>query len=265
MPEPDLNFIDGHVHTEYCRHARGRMEEYVEVAVAKGLPGLIFLEHLEIGINYPQQTWLDLEEFFLLRAEVERLADLYRGKIKVGIGVEAGWNPERGKDLAEFIRAGEWDRVGLSYHFLDIGGEHFNLVSRRQFNLDALAAHGRERVFDRYLDGIVEALEVIPADTLCHLDAPLRYLPGEDMAISHADRLDRIFGLIANRGVALEVNCSGFSIRGEPFPSYALLERARAAGVRFTIGSDAHRPEDVGRHFLDLPDWVLSNLIPNQK
>jgi len=33
----------------------------------------------------------------------------------------------------------------------------------------------------------------------------------------------------------------------EPYPSMQILQRARDAGVRvFTVGSDAHRPADLG-------------------
>jgi histidinol-phosphatase (PHP family) len=35
-----------------------------------------------------------------------------------------------------------------------------------------------------------------------------------------------------------------------------LLERARAAGLAITLGSDAHVPERVGANFEDLVSWA---------
>ena len=42
------------------------MEQYVQSAIGKGLRHMVFLEHLEEGINYPERTWLTEEDFGLL-------------------------------------------------------------------------------------------------------------------------------------------------------------------------------------------------------
>jgi len=64
--------IDGHVHTKLCHHARGEMEEYVLAAIGKGLRKLIFLEHLEVGVNYFESTWLTEEDFNYYHDEGKR-------------------------------------------------------------------------------------------------------------------------------------------------------------------------------------------------
>jgi len=257
--------LDGHVHTVYCGHACGTMEDYVLAAVGRGLSGIVFLEHLEVGIDYPHRTWLTPEDFVRFRNEARALRERFSGRIEVMAGIEAGWNPERGEEIAALAAGGGWDRVGLSFHFLEIGGNHYNLVSRQDFNLEAFARLGAERVLDRYFDGLEAALETVRADTLCHLDAPLRYLPGVDIEKSHGNRLLRILEKIRSLGVALEVNCSGFPLRREPFPSFSLLRTARDMGIPFTLGSDAHRPEDVGRGFDRLPEWIHANIRPGPR
>ena len=57
--------------------------------------------------------------------------------------------------------------------------------------------------------------------------------------------------------IALEVNTSGFVLRGEPFPSSRVVKEAQQLGVRLEAGSDAHRPEHVGRYFDWLPGLVV--------
>ncbi len=254
--------IDGHVHTIYCGHASGRMEDYVRAAVERGLDGIVFLEHLEVGIDYPHRTWLEPEDFVRFRDEAGELAERFSGRIRVMAGIEAGWNPERGDEIAALAGDGGWDRVGLSYHFLRIHGRHYNLVSRQPFNIETFSRLGPSEVLDRYFDGLDAAVATVPADTLCHLDAALRYLEGVEMENSHAGRLRRVLAAVRERGMALEVNCSGFPLRGEPFPSFSLLGQAREMGIPFTLGSDAHRPGDVARGFFSLPEWVLANLAP---
>ena len=51
--------------------------------------------------------------------------------------------------------------------------------------------------------------------------------------------------VLADTDVAVQINASGYRTCGEPFPSWAVVERLHAAGVPLTYGSDAHRPDDV--------------------
>jgi len=53
--------------------------------------------------------------------------------------------------------------------------------------------------------------------------------------------------------MALEINTSGFSIRGNPFPLPAIIQMAIEREIPLQAGSDAHKPEDVGRDFHKLP------------
>jgi len=123
--------IDGHVHTKFCHHAVGEMEDYVAEAIKQGLAGIIFLEHLEIGINYPYPTWLSAEEFAVYRRQGVLLKEKYKEEILVGIGVEVGYNPNECAAIIDFLARYQWDSIGVSYHFMEIAGSHYNLVSRQ--------------------------------------------------------------------------------------------------------------------------------------
>jgi len=240
--------IDGHVHTSLCQHARGEMEEYVLAAIERGLSGIVFLEHLEIGLRYFERTWLTEADFVLYRREAGRLKEKYRDRIDVLCGIEVGYNPAEAERIRDFLAAGPWDRIGISYHFFEIAGRHVNLVSRKQANLDAVREAGVMRVLEGYYAGLEEAIRLLDGHVVCHLDAALRYLDGieADVRLAFADRL---LETIAARGMALEVNTSGFAIRGEQFPATPVVRRAASLGIPLWPGSDAHRPEDVGRFF----------------
>ena len=254
MPLPAIDItIDGHVHPRLCHHARGEMEEYVLAGIAVGLKKIIFLEHHETGINYFESSWLTEAEFVAYHAEGRRLAAKYGGRIEIGCGVEVGANPDHLQETVDFLARFAWDRIGLSYHYLWAGNEHVNMVSRRPESIALMEAIGVEKVAAAYFAGLTRALAVIPADVVCHLDAVLRHCPSFAFTGDHFARVREILLLMRERDIALEVNTSGFALRGEPYPAMPILREARRMGIRLAAGSDAHRPADVGRYFDRLP------------
>lgn len=247
---------DGHVHTRLCHHASGEMEEYVQVAVERGLKKLVFLEHLEIGINYSESTWLTEDDFKIYFAEGKRLQEKYRDSIAIGLGVEVGYNPKRVNDIISFLDKYTWDRIGVSYHYFEIDEEHFNVVSSKQSNIDAFSRYGADKVMNRYYEYLKEAVAVLPGNMLCHLDAVLRYHPEVKFTNNHFEMIQDIFKTMAAKNMALEVNTSGFRLRDEPYPSLVLLKEAEKHGITLVAGSDSHRPKDVGRYFDRLSEFA---------
>lgn len=246
--EIDLG-CDGHVHTKLCHHAVGEMAEYVEAALACGLAEIIFLEHFEVGISYMEDTWLSADDFLFYHSECRRLAKKYGNRIRVGGGVEVGLNPRKIAEIKSFLGCHQWARVGLSYHFFECNGEHVNMLSRKQENISRFDALGHDKVLTRYFSDILAALADLRVDVLCHLDAPLRYCQNVVFGAEHWSLIDKILAEMAKKKIALEVNTSGFAVRGEPFPCAEIIDRARRHGLKFVVGSDAHRPQDVGRFF----------------
>lgn len=255
---------DGHVHTRLCRHATGEMEEYVMAAIERGLSEIVFLEHLEVGICYHDRTWLTDEEFAYYTAEGERLQNRYGERIRIGIGVELGYNPEQETELRQRATARCWDRVGISCHFLPIAGNgtHLNLLSRRRDNIDIALKVGTDRLLTSYFERLLTAVENLPGTVLCHLDAALRHVPGISFSPSHFQQIETLLAAVKRQGMSLEVNTSGFALRNEPFPARELLAMAIDRNIPLTAGSDAHRPEDVGRFFEQLPAYITSVLSP---
>ncbi len=241
--------VDGHVHTRLCHHAKGEMEEYVQAAIERQLEKIIFLEHLEVGVNYWESTWLTGEDFSYYFEEGRRLQDKYRGQLDIGLGVEVGYNPARKKEILDFLKEYQWDRIGVSYHFIESGGRHLNMVSSKQANLDALGQFGLEKAATMYYEHLLDAVQSLPGQVLCHLDAVLRYHPESYFTNRHLDLVQQIFRAMAAKGMGLEVNTSGYKLRNEPFPALFLLKEAVGCGIRLVAGSDAHRPHDVGRYF----------------
>ena len=221
--------IDGHVHTYLCNHARGGMEEYVQQAVARGLRVITFLEHLETEINYQPRSWLEQKDFDYYFEEGTRLRQLFNGIIEIRLGVEMGYN----RDAVEGVRARlaryPWDRIGLSCHFHRHGDMHFNLLSRRQESLAKLAEIGIEQVVSSYFSALTEAVQTIDCDVLCHLDAVLRHYPGLEFTAGHCRQIETLLDTMQTKGIALEINTSGFDYRGSPFPAPWIIAASASA------------------------------------
>lgn len=241
---------DGHVHSRLCHHAVGEMEEYVLAACDKGLDRLIFLEHFETGIRYFETTWLTPADFEVYFATGRALRQKYAGRIDIGLGVEVGYNPEGVEATRAFLRQYQWDRIGLSYHFMAHGDRHLNLLSRKPENMAEFSVMGVGEVVTRYLHTLLEAVRQLPVTVLCHLDAALRHHPQIAFDRSHQQQMLAILKELAARGIALEINTSGYDHkRQQPYPPSWLIRQAAELGVELVAGSDAHRPQEVGRYF----------------
>ncbi|MBU0481177.1 MAG: histidinol-phosphatase HisJ family protein [Proteobacteria bacterium] len=243
---------DSHIHTSLCGHAFGTMEEFVRAGIAAGLTEMFFLEHLEIGINYFEKTWLSEEDFDEYFREGRRLREKFADRIRIGLGVEVGYNPDEKQAILNVLAARNFDRVAVSYHFMKAGDRHLNLVSRKHDNIEGLGRLGVAKVLTAYFETLQEAIGTVPAEMVCHLDAAMRYHPEIKLEASHHRQIEKILDLMAKKGVALEVNFSGCRMRGVVFPEPEIIRKAVKKGITLLAGSDAHVPEHVGQ-FIGFP------------
>lgn len=250
--------FDGHIHTKLCNHASGEMEEYVQAAIAIGLTEMVFLEHMEEGIRSPLKTWLSEQDFDIYFSEGKRLQEKYHNRIAIKMGVEVGYNPEYKDTLLERLAKRTWDVIGLSYHFFSPSHDqpHINLLSRDPEHHKRAREYGVDHIFKTYLKDLTEAVVTIPATTLCHLDAALRHLPEADITTSFLPEITTLLKVVKNQQLLLEINTSGIDFRKEIFPTQAIRDIAKDLGIPFCLGSDAHKPSDVGRYFTTLHSIV---------
>ena len=248
--------FDGHVHTKLCHHAVGEMEQYVQQGIQRGLRTLCFMEHLETAIAYQPPCWLEDADFVYYFAEGARLQEVYGDRIDIRLGVEMGANPQATEFILQRLQRFPVERIGLSCHFHLHAGSHLNLLSRRPQSLDRLAALGADTVVTTYFDTLIQAVDTLPCDVLCHLDAVLRHLPGIRFNDSHRQQIGQLLDAVKAKGLALEINTSGFDYRGTPFPAPWIITEALAREIPLQAGSDAHAPQEVGRYFEQLPAYL---------
>lgn len=251
---------DNHVHTRFCGHATGEMEEYVLSAIARGMRKIVFLEHLEEGIVCQPVTWLSEEAFDCYFSEGRRLQQRYGGQLDIGLGVECGYNPDCIDALRARLGRRQWDRIGISCHYLKpVGAEgHLNLFSRREKHRGQARQFGLEKLLNLYFQTLLEAVRQLPGTMLCHLDGALRFVPETSLTDAHFRMIDRLLQAVSDKGMSLEINTFGVTLRHQPFPAERIISMALAYRIPLVLGSDAHAPADVGRHFCDIAPFIAS-------
>ena len=90
-------------------------------------------------------------------------------------------------------------------------------------------------------------------DAVGHIDHICRYGSYEDKNIDlklHGEELDRLFLVAAERDLALEINTRRFADKSAVESMRQVYKRFRERGGKYcTLGSDAHKAEDLGASF----------------
>jgi histidinol-phosphatase (PHP family) len=233
--------IDYHVHTALCGHAEGSMEEYVCSAIRKGLQEICFLDHFTKR-TYDRKHSMTVTELPFYYNEARRLQEKYHHRIKVKVGLEVDFNPELITAIEDIVGSFSFDCIGASVHFID----DWNIVSHHQ--ADRYDKEDLIKLGHLYAECLLDMMRYDFFDILCHIDVIKKF--GHTPLRSFMSDKTALFAEIKKGGYAVEVNTSGYDhpVR-ESYPSLNILARLCEAGIPITLGSDAHRPEDVGRYF----------------
>jgi histidinol-phosphatase (PHP family) len=243
----DLKTRDLHVHTLYCNHAEGRMEEYIWAAVRQGLREIGFLAHVEAGVNSSRRLWLRREDLDVYWREGNELRGRYADRIKVSLGLEVGLNPGAISELKQILSGHPWDHVGLSYHFVPDGDSLLNICSRASAN--RLKEVDAKEINKVYYQALGDHLAEIKPDFLCHFDVVRKFMADVSTDPEIRMLINRLLMEMARLGVAMEVNTAGCTTVGAPYPAPWILNEAIHLGIELVLGSDSHKPEQVGRRF----------------
>ena len=238
-----MYLADYHTHTTCSPDARNTMTEMAAAAAAAGLQEICFTDHvepLEWNCTVPKTAdhdWAPLKRAF---AEARSAAP---ESVQLRLGIEIGdaiWNIDWVERQLE--RAPELDFI--------IGSVH-SLPPPADCNLalfpPADETEARAGLAD-YLDSVERMVRWGKFQVVGHLTVPRRYLNerrGFHLTFDgFEDRLEAILRLVVEQGLGIEVNTNHGNT---PLPDEKWLRMYRALGGEIiTLGSDAHRPEDVG-------------------
>lgn len=241
---------DYHIHTDMCPHATGAAREYVERAVELGMQAMGFAEHLPFLGGY--QPLYDLRDDWAMRPDelddyvalVQDLAREYSRDVRIVLGIEADFIPATLDATAAVLEQYPFEYVIGSVHIVGdrFGFDHPEMEGR-------LAAYGLDRIHLESLELMRQAAETGMFDVAGHLDHAVKFGPPDDEE-AVASAASAALRAVAAAGMAIEINTGGLrKAIGRPFPAPALLAEAHELGIPLVLGSDAHRPGDVGHGF----------------
>ncbi len=231
---------DSHVHTRCSSDAVDTSFAVCESAVERGIFALTITDHCECNAfrrgGYDRSVPLSC-------AETEKAAAAFAGRLRVLCGIELGEPLQELSAAEQALGCGQFDFVLASVHNVR-GKEDFYSLNYADEDVDDLLA--------RYFGELLETVEWGRFDSLAHLTYPLRYMAGKSHIPINMGKwsgsVDGILKALIRKQKALEVNTSGLRQEiGATLPDLPILRRYRELGGELvTLGSDAHRREDVG-------------------
>ncbi|WP_243137559.1 histidinol-phosphatase [Desulfofundulus thermobenzoicus] len=278
-------YMDYHVHPNYSIDAENySIMDYSRRAVSMGLKEICFTTHLEVdpvrrhrdwfvrvkGELHPMEDTRWLDHYFREIDEARR--QMGRQGLIIKAGLEVGYERGCEEAIARVITSFPFDFILGSIHCL----EHQAISSREESRL-YFPNRTVEEVCQEYFQIMLEAVQTGLFDCIAHLDLYRRHgdrFLGTALKNAHRGRVEPVFTEMARRNMGLEINTSSLR-QGLPefHPARNILLTARELGVRiFTVGSDAHRPDQLGAYIdqamallkdLDLPVYTFSARKPS--
>jgi len=233
--------VDYHIHTRLCGHAVGEPEDYVRVAIAKGLSEIGFADHM------PLLRMRD-ERLTMAPEDLPRYVDLVRDlqdsveEIKIRLGIEMDYIPGQMDEIWAAASPYEFDYVYGAVHYID--GWGFS-DSR---HLSTYEGRDPDETYARYFELFREAVREGGFDIMAHPDLVKKH--GIETSLEIEGLYREAAEAAARADVAVEINTSGLRKQAlDLYPSLGFLRALGERGVPVTLGSDAHAPGQVGMDF----------------
>lgn len=221
--------LDLHVHLlgHNDREAnRENIRAYLEEATRKGLKEIGFADH---------DYYWDQMNFPLILEVAKEYPDL-----AVRIGLEAEYRPHEEGRIKNLTDQFPFDFVIGSVHEFD--GWTFDIPEEEHRHWQKNA----DEFYARYFEVVTLAAKSGLFTTIGHFDLIKVFgaRPEKDILTL----ADEALTTVAEHGLVLEVNTNGrYKPVQEFYPERRLMEEIQRRGIEFTLGSDAHSAENVGR------------------
>lgn len=237
---------DFHMHSGFSSDCDAPMASMIESAIEAGLKEITFTDHIDYEYNSTEIEFeFDTDAYV---KEIDRLREVYAGKIVIHVGIEMGIQPHILNRCTALVKKVKPDFVIASQH---------NVGKMDLYLGDYYKNKTPEEALSYAMNELKEMVEQYDAfcvvghlDILKRYDEAVRNLPKE-LYLTYAEP---VLKTIIAKGKGIEVNTSGLRQGlNETLPSYELLTLYHKLGGKIlTIGADAHKPEDVGHSFLEV-------------
>lgn len=240
-------FFDTHVHTSFSSDSKMNLKEAINKGKSVGY-GIYSTDHLDL--DYPDENKFHLDvKSYVGEYYPKRKENFYLG-LEMGLS-EASYNENT--EIAENFK--KLDYIIGSIHAvngLDIYAELF------AFEKD------KKKIYESYLSDMHKNLKLYDCiHSLGHIDYICRYAPFEDKELNYneyGDYIDSILKTLIHKEMALEINTKRLA-QPKAFESLGIIcKRYKDLGGKYvTVGSDAHKPEEIGLNFDKAKSIIAEN------
>lgn len=239
---------DFHMHSNFSGDSDAPMEAMIHKSIELGLTHMCFTEHQDLDFpicdEVPAGKFEVNADAYLY--DLLKYRDKYKDKINILFGVELGLQPHIARENAIFAKAHDYDFIIGSSHICNKKDPYFPAFYE---------GRSEEEAYCEYFQSIIDNIKKFQNfDVYGHLDYVVRYGPNKDADYTYTkyqDLLDKILELLIDNGKGIEINTGGV-VKGlkELHPCTDIIKHYKDLGGEIiTIGSDAHKPEDIYRHF----------------
>jgi len=258
------NKIDAHSHAfAHEKNSPMKARENVAKAYAVGLGTYYLMDHFTFPIGFDDPTpfktdSISQEKYVKLQKVQQQLKFEYQGGLDVFLGAEVDYLPKFVNETKTLLAKFPFDYVTGSVHYI---GKYTNSKGEKMtLNIDS--THSWDNIlkaFDTakffvitYYEYLQKMVKSNLFDNCSHLDLPKKFNENNKYFNSQENWYQAIvqqtLNVIAQSGMSIEINISGkYKPCKEFYPSPEILSKAFRLGIPIIIGSDAHKPEDIGR------------------
>lgn len=231
---------DYHMHTNFSVDSNAEMEKMILSAIKLSLNEICFTEHID-EVPLTRQYDCDHKAYYI---ELSRLKEKYKNDISIKMGMEFGMQTSTIPAFNDIFSKYDFDFIILSCHQVN------NLEFWDQ-------SYQKGKTEEEFVMGYYnEILEIVKKyddySILGHLDVINRY---DNYGVYPFEKLKpiltEILTIIIEKGKGIEVNTSSFRYKlNDTTPSNDILKLYKSLGGSIvTLGSDAHKEEDIAYNF----------------
>ena len=243
-----------HTHTTFC-DGTNTPEEVVLAAIDRGFSAIGFSGHgtTPFDLTYCMQ---DTEGYI---AEVTRLKEKYREKIRIFLGIE--------EDALALVDRGRFEYLIGSAHYCCVDGVYYSVDSSAEHRGRLLEACGGDplRMAESYYRTFCEYIRARKPDIVGHFDLITKYDESSDTLLLNDPRYhalaERYLAEAMREDPIFEINTGAMlrGIRSTPYPAENLLQMLCREEAKIILSSDSHAAdtpdgffEEMRRYLLDL-------------
>lgn len=231
--------VDYHIHTYLCGHAKGKPIEYVKEAERKGISEIGFSDHIMVDKWRPEYAMkvTQIEDYIRLVENVEK-----ESSIPVKLGAEVDYFLGKEEEIRRVVEEFSFDYVIGSVHFLDDWVIDDPRYIRGYYERDI------NEVYLQYFSLVEKMASSRLFDIVGHLDLVKKF--GFRPTVDIMPKITAVLEKIKINRLCVEINTSGLEKPArEVYPGERILNICWRMGIPVTLGSDSHKPWEVGRHF----------------